>query len=261
MNKAFAFITIAILLASSIPPVVESEWHTKNNKTMEIPVKIYTLNGIKEIKKELPVNEAKEILLLSNETAEALKMLINKHATLKEKARANEIIDSFLYKMKEYGLLGNLSIKEAKELITGKYLQKERNRMNKMAMMANLLQNDGLEINIMAIFLTGSVVDIFPWNAFLWDILAYAPFFFPITEYLVIILLTLPDMIPHPTTIGFWIGGGPHKAEYFYTFGLLGEKEVVGDGTAITIGFTGFVIMHLMAIGFCPFVAMRGCYC
>jgi len=42
-----------------------------------------------------------------------------------------------------------------------------------------------------------------------------------------------------------------------YTLGLLGEKEILGRTKAITIGFTG-IVFGFGAIGFCPFVAMKG---
>ena len=116
MNKTFAFIAITILLLASFIPVAENvvAKEVKEVKTIEVPVKIYTLHGVKEIRKELPINKAKELLDLFNETREAVKLL-NSHATFKEKMEANAIIDSLLYKMKENGLLGNLSIKEARE--------------------------------------------------------------------------------------------------------------------------------------------------
>ena len=67
MNKkvAFAFTAIAIMLASSVSSVAGSvsEKQADNAKTIEVPVQIYTLQGVKEIKKELPVNEARELSL------------------------------------------------------------------------------------------------------------------------------------------------------------------------------------------------------
>ncbi len=51
MNKTvFSITAIAILLASFIP--VGNSMATKENesKTMEVPVRIYTLHGIKEIR-------------------------------------------------------------------------------------------------------------------------------------------------------------------------------------------------------------------
>ncbi|MCD6222553.1 MAG: hypothetical protein J7K12_02570 [Thermoplasmata archaeon] len=64
MNKTVFSITaisILLLLASFIP--VGNSIATKENesKTMEVPVRIYTLHGIKEIRKELPVNEAMKL--------------------------------------------------------------------------------------------------------------------------------------------------------------------------------------------------------
>ena len=63
MNKTvFSITAIAILLLASFIPVGNS-MATKENesKTMEVPVRIYTLHGIKEIRKELPVNEAMKL--------------------------------------------------------------------------------------------------------------------------------------------------------------------------------------------------------
>ncbi len=56
------------------------------------------------------------------------------------------------------------------------------------------------------------------------------------------------------TTIGYWI--------LFYseinTIGLLGYKKLRGDEfRAITLGFTGVVILSSEAIGFCPFIAIK----
>ena len=122
---------------------------------------------MKEIKKELPVNEARELFSLSNETGEAVKMLVNPHSTFREKLRANGIIDSFLYKMKGYGLLGNLTMHQARELITGRYLMKQRNsiEMQKMAMMASLLSQNGWEVNAMCYFdASGYIFSAFLWN-------------------------------------------------------------------------------------------------
>jgi len=97
MNKTFTFIAITILLLSPFIPA-RNAIATKENesKTMEVPVKIYTLHGVKEIKKELPMNEAKELLDLFNEARDAVK-LMNSHATFKEKngGKCNNRLFSF----------------------------------------------------------------------------------------------------------------------------------------------------------------------
>ena len=71
MNKkfSFAFTSIAIMLISSVSSVAGSvsEKQADNAKTIEVPVQIYTLHGVKEIRRELQVNEA----------GEAVKMLVN----------------------------------------------------------------------------------------------------------------------------------------------------------------------------------------
>ena len=276
MNKkvAFAFTAIAIMLASSVSSVAGSvsEKQADNAKTIEVPVQIYTLQGVKEIKKELSVNEARELFSLSNETGEAVKMLVNPHATFREKLRANVIIDSFLSKMKGYGLLGNLTMHQARELITGRYLMKQRNsiEMQKMAMMAKLLENNGWEVNAMCYFDASGYI----FSAFLWNLpLIIASYLISLIEnavdhlllyyllacidiFLDIIYLSL-GTISHPTTIGYWDIAGVYGSAYVYTLGLLGEKEILGRTKAITIGFTG-IVFGFGAIGFCPFVAMKG---
>ena len=114
MNKTFVFMAITILLLTSFIPAGNAIATKENEtKTMEVPVKIYTLHGVKEIKKELPINKAKELLDLFNETRDAVK-LMNSHATFKEKMEANAIIDSLLFKMKENGFTWEFINKRSK---------------------------------------------------------------------------------------------------------------------------------------------------
>ena len=259
MNKTFAFIAIAILLLASFIPFENAIAKEANEETIKFPVKIYTLHGVKEIRKELPMNEAKGLLDLFNETRDAVKLL-NSHATFKEKMEANAIIDSLLYKMKENGLLGNLSIKEAKELITGEYFQKEKNNIEarRLAMMANVLSQSGWEVNAMCYFNAwGDVRDFFIWNV---PLFLLSCLFF---ENL-LILVAILDAIPHPTTVGYWIisrAGIFAPSGGIYIRGLLGEERIDLEGTetikAITLGFTGINIFLTFAIGFCPFIAMK----
>jgi len=63
MNKIFAFIAIATLLLTSFIPVAENVVAEESNesKTIEVPVQIYTLHDVKEIRKELPVYEAMKL--------------------------------------------------------------------------------------------------------------------------------------------------------------------------------------------------------
>ena len=284
MNKkvAFAFTAIAIMLISSVSSVAGSvsEKQADNAKTIEVPVRIYTLQGVKEIKKELPVNEAKELFSLSNETGEAVKMLVNPHATFREKLRANVIMDSFLSKMKGYGLLGNLTMHQARELITGRYLMKQRNsiEMQKMAMMASLLSQNGWQVNAMCYFnAKGAIFDMFPWKVplaigvvltsmltmLLWNVYpsALLHLILTVSFYFFVAGWFSLDTIPHTTTIGRWDIDQdyyPSGVVSVYTLGLLGKKNITGGSIdAWTIGFTG-VVAPFIAIGFCPFVAMKG---
>ena len=270
MNKvSFAFASIAILLAASILPSVGSENVSpviSNEKTIEVPFKIYTLHGVKEIKKELPINKAKELLDLFNETRDAVKLL-NSHVTFKEKMEANAIIDSFLFKMKENGLLGNLSIKEAKELITGEYLREVRSDLEtqRMKIILKSFEIDDLKINAICYFEAYGGIGYFPWNIPLFIAGYIAAILFPNIWFIeaffdwIIILL---NIIPHPTTVGYWkiIKPGPFSYGNVYVNGLLGEDNMIVKGgecvKAITIGFTGIQILWF-AIGFCPFIVYK----
>ena len=269
MNKtAFAFIAITIILLTSFIPVAEnaSAKEAEETKTIEVPVKIYTPYGVKEIRKELPVNEARKLMHMADKTKDAIATLLSKNAPFIEKVKANAIIDSFLYELKKNGLLGDISIKEARELITGKYLQKQRNsiEMQKINVIARFLQQRW-EVNVMCYFMAfGSIMDIFPWNFFLWWLSLHNP---TIISGIAFFLIVLFDLIPHTTTIGYWnikrMGVGTEA--HVYTFGLLGERSITTEGgesvgiNAITLGFTGIVISFFIniAIGFCSFVTMK----
>ena len=267
MNKTFVFMAITILLLTSFIPAGNAIATKENEtKTMEVPVKIYTLHGVKEIKKELPMNEAKELLDLFNETRDAVK-LMNSHATFKEKMEANAIIDSLIFKMKENGLLGNLSIKEAKELITGEYLRGVRSDLEtqRMKIILKSFEIDDLKINGICYFEAYGGIGYFPWNIPLFIAGYIAAILFPNIWFIeaffdwIIILL---NIIPHLTTVGYWkiIKPGPFSYGNVYVNGLLGEDNIIVKGgeyvKAITIGFTGIQIFWF-AIGFCPFIAYK----
>jgi len=167
--------------------------------------------------------------------------------------------------LKNNGLLGGMSIKEAKELITGKYFMKNRNsmEMQRINAMAKFFQQNEWEVNAMCYFNAwGGVVDIFPWNIFLYILFNLLPDFWLVD--FIILLVVFPDLIPHLTTLGYWDisrygifapSGG------IYIRGLLGEERIDLEGTetikAITLGFTGINIFLTFAIGFCPFIAYK----
>ena len=261
-KKAITFIAIAALLLASFIPVGNSIATKENEKTIEVPVRIYTLQGIKEIRKELPLSEAIKLQKMAHESKEAMETLFNKNASFMERIRANEIIDSLLYEMKNNGLLGNLTIKEAKELITGKYLQKQKNSMEarKMLFILKLFNQNGWQVNAMCYFSCGySVLDFFLWN-FIPAIAGSLIWIFSIL-YLPFMIL---DCFPHPTTVGYWIVDSkgiaipPHG--FISTSGLFGEKNLKfkeGKSIVVTIGFTGVVLLGIIAIGFTLFTAFK----
>jgi len=265
MNKIFAFIAIATLLLTSFIPVAENVVAEESNesKTIEVPVQIYTLHGVKEIRKELPIDEAMKLQKMAYEAKEAMEILFNKNASFMEKIRANAIIDSLLYEMKKNGLLGNLTIKEAKELITGKYFMRNRNsvEIQRFNAIAKFFQQNGWQVNALCGMFGAGGFGIHPWNYIL--LLLFLSELIIISE-IAFLLLVILDAIPHPTTIGFWsfvpYGFYPQHP-WIETWGLLGYKKLEGyELVAITLGFIGSVIvvpLASIAIGFCPFIAMK----
>ena len=264
MNKtAFTIIAITILLLTSFIPAGNVAATKENESKVEVPVQIYTLQGIKEIRKELPINEAIKLQKMAYEAKEAMKILFNKNASFMERAKANAIIDSFLYELKKNELLGEMSIKEAKELITGKYFMKNRNsmEMQRFNAIAKFFQQNGWQVNAMCGMYGLGGLGFHPWN---WILIQLFLSDLIIIGNIALLLLVILDAIPHPTTIGFWrftpYGFYPQYPE-IETWGLFGYKKLEGyELKAITFGFTGSVIIipwGSIAIGFCPFVAMK----
>jgi len=109
-------------------------------------------------------------------------------------------------------LLGEMSIKETKELITGKYFMKHRNsvEMKKLHVMARFFQQNGWGINAMCycIMYGGIIRDYFLWNL---PIIYFVDWLINtnnlILTYLAIITFILFivtfDAIPHLTTAGY----------------------------------------------------------
>ncbi|MCD6448814.1 MAG: hypothetical protein J7L58_07250, partial [Thermoplasmata archaeon] len=248
------FMAITILLLTSFIPVGNSIATKENEtKTMEVPVKIYTLQGIKEIRKELPVNEAMKLMHLFNEmfneTRNAIKLSVNPEASFIERAKANALIDSFLYEMRRNGLLGDLSIKEARELITGKYFQKEKNSMEarKIMFISKLLNQNGWQVNALCYLNAGgNIINVHPWNfipILLINLISNVAFslvekhefiatFLLLTAVISSFGISLMESIPHLTTVGFWLiaqGGMPYSPPpgwcgWLHTYGLFGKK-------------------------------------
>jgi len=124
---------------------------------------------------------------------------------------------------------------------------------------------DDLKINGICYFEAYGGIGYFPWNIPLFIAGYIAAILFPNIWFIeaffdwIIILL---NIIPHPTTVGYWkiIKPGPFSYGNVYVNGLLGEDNIIVKGgeyvKAITIGFTGIQIFWF-AIGFCPFIAYK----
>jgi len=284
-KTGFAVAAVVILLAASMVPVVGSQhWIDieKNGENehrqpsvgaaevqadaqmVEVPVEIHTRSGVRQITRELPIAEARALHSLLNETRDAMELLHGSHASSEQQQGAKEIIDTFLYQMKEYGLLGNLSIQRARELITGK-TEGMRNDIEarKMELMTHSLSQYRWAVHPMCFFeAEGKVFGFHPWNCipeFLryWD--GYYNLPLPL-QLLALPLMTsfmLLNTIPHPTTIGFWIiepGGMPYPHGHLSTYGGFGQLSTgefrTGKAIAFTLGFTGIVLFGRLGIGF-----------
>ena len=122
------------------------------------------------------------------------------------------------------------------------------------------MNQNGWQVNAMCYFSCGySVIDLFPWNF----IPAVARSFIWIFSILYLPFMIL-DCLLHPTTVGFWIVDSkgiaipPHG--FISTSGLLGEKNLEfkeGKSIAVTIGFTGVVLLGIIAMGFTLFTAFK----
>ncbi len=259
-RKIFPFIAVIVLLLSTLAPVVNTT--ATEEKKQEIVIRIYTLYGVEKVAKKLPTKDIIKLKEMAYKTKECIATLSKENISIIEKMRAEESINLFLYEMKRNGLLGNLTIEEAKNLITGKYISKKSLEIKRRLSMVNFLDDLELEWNMMCGMIGwGYVVDTCIWNlplqilGYLGGFLTFWTGIFAIFGFIIQAIAVLSwfiiDAIPHPTTIVFWRMGN------IYTLGLEGEKKSNESMyvIAITIGFTGIVILPFIAIGFCPFVA------
>ncbi|MEM2935439.1 MAG: hypothetical protein QXF32_03650, partial [Candidatus Thermoplasmatota archaeon] len=217
--KRKIYACFAILILISLPIFSVGGENKENDK---ITVKIYTREGIKEIKKEL---EREEVIKLQEMANEAKETFLKLFGNSKEKKEANEIINSFLYEMKKSGLLGEMSVKEVKELIFPKY---QKNEIQKIKLLSNIFEQNKWEVNLMCrMEAQGVIADLFPWNFILACLFLYSHYPISIIAYGLWMLL---DFIPHPTTMGYWEIYACHYGAYFpatvTTSGLLGTKTI-----------------------------------
>ncbi len=265
VRKLFSIAAMVILLLASFIPVGNSmatASATTKAKMIDFPVEIYTMHGVKRIEKKISLDEAMKLKRMGENAGKAIAVLHSKNASFVGRMKANAAIDSFLYELKKNELLGEMSIKEVKELITGKYFMKQNSmEMKKLYAMARLFQQGGWEVNAMCGMYGLGGAGIYPYNLILW--LLFLSNLIIISD-IAFLLLVILDAIPHPTTIGYWnfvpYGFYPQHPE-IETWGLFGYKKLEGyELRAITLGFTGSVITipwAAIAIGFCPFIAMK----
>ena len=96
----FAVASAIIFVSVVFVPLISA--NTKNDiRLQEISVEIHTLKGVKTISKELSIDAIEKLSFLMNKTQKSL-----------------ENIDDLLLELKNQGLLGDFSIREAKKIIT-----------------------------------------------------------------------------------------------------------------------------------------------
>ncbi len=285
----FAVAAIVILMAASVvpvvgsqqkalteqgdgPPVAGGETYT-DTKMVEVPVEIHTLDGIREITRELPVETVKTLYSTLNQTRKAVQTLHMVQASAEGKREAHHIIDTFLRKLKENGLLGDTSVSRVKSLITGGYRKAhDHARGQRLPGMAHLFEQNGWRTKAMCyLHAWGGIGATFPVKVPILALTDLLHNLFPDAWRIPIILLGIlvtVDLIPCPTTIGHWnigrsLNPGPAPGAggiEVRGFGGGGQHiELDGRETieAITFGFTGIIFCLVPAIGFCPFVAYK----
>lgn len=243
MNKIFVrnaliFGIIAILLGTTFSPCVSSHLTSKvdeSRETVSINCRIFTLNGVKEITKDISANDAKKL----SEFEE-----IGGYLMMRE--------------LKRLGLLGGMSVEKAFSLINGDYQKHLYSRFS------SLLTNDSLFNVLCSINLTAGLcmmVPPFPFGPMLHTVgivnfllsLGIPPFLLLPLEILMFLMniIFIPIellsefiglYIPVKPTLfrGYLIGNDIRMK----TTGLLGTKEIYDNFTAVfrMRGFTGIWI-------------------
>ena len=161
VRKLFSIAAMVILLLASFIPVGNSmatATATTKAKMIDFPVEIYTMHGVKRIEKKISLDEAMKLKRMGENAGKAIAVLHSKNASFVGRMKANAAIDSFLYELKKNELLGEMSIKEVKELITGKYFMKQNSmEMKKLYAMARLFQQGvGSKCNVWYVWIRRS---------------------------------------------------------------------------------------------------------
>lgn len=221
----FATLAVTLMVSLSFFPLIEGEIQDKVIKE-EITIEVHTPSGIEKHTKELSIEEI-----------ETLSNLLEKND-----------VDEILSHLKKYGVLGEMSIREVKNLIDGTYVQQLR-ILDNFKVIENKLtnpENDSL-VNAFCIFSTAgftwhiSPANVLPWliSILLWK-----------TPYTPLYLISLfSGYLPRINTIGFWKINPTWKYPFaqsstIYTHGLFGLQilNASKDILAITVGFTGIII-------------------
>jgi len=282
----FAVTAVVVLITASMVPVVGSQQEAlaeqgdeqpvaggetyTDTKMVEVPVQIHMQDGVREITKELPVETVTTLYSMLNQTRRAVQTLQTSQASSIQKQRAHEVIDTFLHTLKTHGLLGDMSVAKMKSLITGGYHKTQNDKAARPLMdLAHLLEQNGWNVRIMCYFMAwGAVGALFPYSLpilllsnLIYNLFPSAWWWLPIFEQGLWVSL---DLIPCPTTVGYWNVG---RAGMFAPSGGIlmgwGNMQLIinlGGGETvevITAGFTGIILLHRHAIGFCPFIAYK----
>ena len=269
---------------SKIPYPSESTLSSKK-EMVEVTCGVSTIDGIREIKKELHIEDVKKLSQLMNESRKAIKNLKNPDALIDEINEANLILDIVISELNKFGMIpATMSLEEVRDLITGAYGQRifGKNLENLGIKLPPLNEKIGLKLNMNIASRVqgfGFPVGIYPLStpfiAFviifntLWDIACeldlpiFCDFFMSLTGFFASLLFYFGLRPRACIPIGIvslepLIQGWDPEPVLLETGGLLGHWYIE-DYDKISLFIIGFVGFYgfLGLFGFTPFILAR----
>lgn len=221
MRKIMAIFIISLLVCPSFYHVAG-----RNDVKKEVEIRIYAPNKITIIKKNLPIDKARELKIL-----------------------------------KEENLTGEYSLNELRAFINGNHMKKTHPQIFSKKLSGEWIYNAMCH----PFKISGDMMDIFLYNAGLWALFVILDKLFPsfpLLSGIPLLLIMILGTIPKTTTLGLWIVDQYRGDPYLYANGIFGETEIEkkeGNLIVVTLGFTGVVTIawRPSAIGSALFVAAK----
>ncbi len=234
MRKIMAIFIISLLVCPSFYHVAG-----RNGVKKEVEIRIYAPNKITIIKKNLPIDKARELSYAINKTK----------------------IEVLLKILKEENLTGEYSLNELRAFINGNHMKKTHPQIFSKKLSGEWIYNAMCH----PFKISGDMMDIFPYNAGLWALFVILDKLFPsfpLLSGIPLLLIMILGTIPKTTTLGLWIVDQYRGDPYLYANGIFGETEIEkkeGNLIVVTLGFTGVVTIawRPSAIGSALFVAAK----